>query len=147
MRSLISATVLALTLTACGGEDETFEAKGNVLIIGADKAQVLAADGATTGDRCQGTGLLSDFGGGDEVIVLDSDGSKVAVGKLLEGKLPDGAADVQSLGLNMCELKFSVDDVPASDELMTLKIGEKEVTFKQEDADSIEVDVAGDSYP
>lgn len=148
----LPALFLLLLLPACGGEDggssgDAFTAKGDVTIIGADKAQVLAADGAAAGDKCQGTGNLSDFSEGDEVVVLDADGSKVAVGKLAEGTLSAEAADLATIGLSMCELTFTVEDIPATDELLTLRIGEKEVTFGQEDADDLAVDVAGDAYP
>lgn len=154
MRSLVSAAVLALTLTACegGGDDagsggDAFTAKGTVSIIGVDKADVLSATGAGAGERCQGTGKFGDFGGGDEAIVLDKDGSKVAVGTLDEGKLPENASALLELGLNSCELTFKVDDIPASDEFYTLRVGEKEVTFSQDDAVAIQVDVASDTYP
>lgn len=151
MRTLISAATLALVLTACGGGDDnggdSFKASGKVTIIGADKAQVLSADGAGEGERCQGTGLLSDFGGGDEVVVLDADGKKIGVGRLQEGKLPEAASELLQIGLNSCVLGFTVDDIPSGDGLMTLRIGEKETTFKMAEASNIEVTVAGDSYP
>lgn len=138
--------VVAFT-AACGGKSgDTFSTSGVVKVIGVSKSQVLAADGAVEGDRCQGVGTLGSFSEGTEVVVLDADGTKVAVGKLSEGKIPKGSNQVGRLGLSMCEFTFNVADIPASDGLLTLKIDQSETTFRQGD-DNLKVSIAGDKYP
>lgn len=145
---LLTVSLSCLTLTSCqGGEEETFDVSGTVSLVGISKAQVLAADGAAAGDRCQGAGNLADFGGSEEVVVLDADGTKVAAGELEEGTVAANSAGLEALGLSSCELEFTVSDVPVSDGLYTLQIGESETTFTSDEATDIEVTVAGDEYP
>ena len=148
---ILSCLVLLLAVgptTACGGDSggDTFTTSGAVSAIGVSKAQVLAADGATDGDDCQGAGSMAAFDEGAEVVVLDADGSKVAVGDLSAGKIPEGSSELEQLGFSMCEFTFEVTDIPASDGLFTLQIDESETTFKQGDK-TLEVTIAGDEYP
>src|SRR5437868_1427255 len=139
----LTAAALALPMLAgCSGED-AFSASGTVSMIGIGQAQVLAAGGSVEGDDCQGSGTLAAFDDSAEVVVLDSDGSKVAVGTLSQGTIPDGSSELEQLGFRMCEFKFKVDEIPGGDGLFTLKIDESETSFKQADAESIKVSIAG----
>lgn len=133
---------------ACGGNsgDDTFSTSGVVSAIGVSKSQVLAADGATEGDKCQGAGSMGAFDEGAEAVVLDAEGKKVAVGNLSAGKIPEGSSEFEQLGFSMCKFTFEVADIPASDGLFTLQIDESETTFKQGD-ESLEVTISGDEYP
>ncbi|MDO3398075.1 hypothetical protein QWJ41_20295 [Nocardioides sp. SOB44] len=148
---IVPCLVLLLAVApsaACGGSSggDTFSISGVVSAIGISKAQVLAADGATEGDMCQGAGTMGAFDEGAEVLVLDADGAKVAVGELSAGKIPEGSSELEQLGFSMCEFIFEVTDIPASDGLFTLQIDESETTFKQGD-ESLKVTIAGDEYP
>lgn len=142
MRALLGALVLIPLLAACGGE-ETFTATGTIG-IGSIQGGVFAADSAGAGDRCQGVDALSAFKGGGEVIVLDADGSKVAVGELEEGVLPDQIEEARELGFLACEFEFTVEGIPAGDGLFTLKVGDEEKTFKQSDAVDLDLNVTDD---
>lgn len=149
MRRVLLPIVLLFFATACGVDDEpeVFTASGTVSIIGVNKVQVLAADGAGDGDPCQGAGPLGEFDEEAETVVLDAEGTKIAVGELGPGAMPVGKAEsLAQLGLAQCEFEFSVSEIPVGNDLYTLQIGETDTTFKQGDQ-AIEVTVAGDEYP
>ena len=164
MRSLISASVLALTLTALtacsGGDDdpgapgdgngeaagETFDASGTVALIGAADSQVDSEDGAVTGDPCEGVGLLDAFSAGDGVVVLDAAGTEVATGELADGVQPEISRQLLRSGYKLCDLAFTVTGIPVTDETLTVRIDKAEATFTQDEADAIVLEVDGDTY-
>lgn len=77
---------------------------------------------------------------------MDADGSKVGVGKLSAGAIPEDGLRLEDLGFSMCDFSFEVSGIPSSDGLFTLQIDESETTFKESDS-NLEVTIAGDEYP
>lgn len=146
-RSLVGAaigTAAISVMVGCGGG--TVEASGKVTIIGAAKTHVLSADDSASGDPCQGAGVLAAFDSSAEVVVLDKDGGKVAVGTLSEGAVTDGSESLEGLGLASCDFTFNVADVPADEGLLTVRIDKSETTFRADDTEALEITVAGDEY-
>jgi hypothetical protein len=139
----LSATLL---VSGCGdGGGEAFTASGTISAIGTSKTQVLAADGAGAGDRCQGVGDFDGLSEGGEVVVLDADGTKVGVGELEEGTLDDETEQLGDLGFTSCTWSFEVSDVESGEgEIYTLQAGAFEETFKKSEAGDLEISFTKD---
>ncbi|MBD8870966.1 hypothetical protein [Nocardioides donggukensis] len=151
MRSLALWTFVGAALAAgCGGEgggEGTFDTSGTVDIVGSSGSQVFAAGATGGGAPCQGVGDLGAFREHAEVIVLDADGTQVAVGMLGRGKIPEAAgAAHESPRLTPCTFEFDVSEIPASGGPFTARVDEAEVTFEQGDG-AVEIRVSGDQYP
>lgn len=157
MRSLVSAAMLALALTACGGGGdggggdgdaaggETFDAKGTVSITGAADSEIFAPDGSATGDPCESFGVLADFSTGKPVVVVDDGGAEVARGEIGDGTLPERAKSFLQAGFEACELPFTVGGIPEAGGPFTLRVGPEETTFTQDEAASLAIEVSSDS--
>lgn len=133
---MLSGLMLATSGCAAG----TFDVTGTVEIAGGGSGLVSFAAPGQDGEQCDGTGEFGDFREGADVVVLAADGTKLAVGSLSDGVLPDGFTEGITIGFVSCVFEFEVPDVEDSSGPYTIQIGGVvDDTFTRDEASDLEL--------
>lgn len=120
-----AAVVTAFTAASCGEESapaesstseaeeqpETVDVYGTLTLT--DRSAVNYALNGTKGEECWGEDGYDDIAGGAQVVIRDSDGTKVGLGELDTGALTE---DSDRFYAAPCLFPFAVTDVPAGDD-------------------------------
>ncbi|QKS17328.1 hypothetical protein HUN59_14905 [Curtobacterium sp. Csp2] len=129
---LAAAGLAALSLTGCAAAsssakptptETSFRATGTIQVpMDLNATLPLQHDAPTIGNPCIPKSGFSDIAEGSQVVVLDENGKKVALGKLRAPTLangPSGTAFFQSV----CQLDFTVAAVPDGSKIYSVRIG------------------------
>ncbi|WP_248582557.1 hypothetical protein [Nocardioides sp. InS609-2] len=141
----VGGVVLALgVLSGCGGEPqskaepkepETFFVRGTMRLI--DHSGINYEFRGKRDELCWGEDGYSDVSGRASVVIRNSGGERIGLGSLGPGRVSD---NVKETLLWTCDFAIAVDDVPIDGEIYTVEVASRgEVTFKLEDAESLEV--------
>lgn len=130
MKHFVAAMVL-LALPACGGDEETaaepetFDVSGLLLLINGASSN---DDGSCSGSDTFGYGDITE---GTTVVILDSSGNKVALGKLESGKVRPA--------LTACEFPFTIEGVPSGEPVYSIEVANRSggVDFTEDEADDV----------
>ena len=143
------ATLLAVVLVVvgCGVADqaspkrvgsETFSVRGAVII--GDPAAFTTTKRREDGDECSGKGAAAGIDHGAQVLVLGSDGTEVGQGELTAGRLN---MDYHATAAT-CSFEIGVSGVRrlGRTEAYTLRLAGHVVSFEQDDANGVYLDVS-----
>lgn len=124
-----AAVLVALALTGCSSEDADPPAAENSSSAPASRTvtgtlTLNDADGFTWSSEtgCVGDGGYDDIHGGTQVVITDSAGATVALGKLDQGKL-DGTIKGQTA--DQCKFTFAVPGVPTGKGFYGVEVGKR----------------------
>lgn len=122
----VAGGIAGLVLAVMPG---TFTATGTVTLMDSTSLSTYSSYSSPrpisfSGDSCRGTGGYSDLGLGTGVTIRDPDGTIVGAGEIT------GSAALEP----MCELSFTVSDVPSGEGPYTVEVSHRgEVTVTEQE--------------